>query len=185
MTKEKDPRPMGKFFARKVEKKFGYPDGWMDEMTVSASLTADDQAVEVPLLDVRGALGAGMELDPRTETVQRIWINVQWLRNEVRGTAGKDLAVITGKGDSMAPTITSDTPLLIDTSANTFDRDAIYVFTDGSQLFIKRIQRKIGAKGVTVLSDNPNYKPFDLTEDDLMSIKVLGRVIKKIVFETL
>lgn len=184
MTRVQTPKPIGKFFARKVEKVFGYPDGWMDEMTVSASLVANERSVEVSLLDVRGVLGPSVELDADQEVIRKIWINTQWLRDELRANA-KSLAVITGKGDSMSPTINADTPLLVDTTQNTFDKDAIYVFSDGHQLFINRIQRRIGGKGVTVLSDNNLYQPRELTEEDLMHIKVLGRVIRRIRFEPL
>ena len=185
LTTANDPKPIGKQFARNVEKVFGMPAGWMDEMTVSASVVSAEDSVEIPMLDTRGVLGPGLELNPNEEVVRKIWINTQWLREEVRGTGVRNLAVITGKGDSMSPTINSDTPLLIDTSQNAFNQDAIYVFTDGNQLFINRIQRKIGGKGVTVLSDNANYPPRELTEDDLSSIRVLGRAIRRIRFESL
>lgn len=100
-----------------------------------------------------------------------------WLFNNV--TAPIDnLVLFTVNGDSMdCPTsqIKDGGLVLVDTTANDFRKDGIYVISIDDSLFVKRLQIMPG-KMLRVKSDNPSYDPFDVSlESD--SVKIIGRVV--------
>lgn len=133
------------------------------------------EQVSLPVLDVPERLGFGRGMS-EVETVARLLtLDAAWLRSAVSMTDLSSLRIITGVGQSMAPTIKQGDLLIVDQSVTSVSYDAIYVVCIGSALTIKRIQRDLD--GIRVISDNPQYKEIQVPADMEERIEVLGRVV--------
>ncbi|MBI5270665.1 MAG: helix-turn-helix transcriptional regulator [Burkholderiales bacterium] len=172
---QKADKGIGHNVARRIEEVFGMPAGWMDA-DHSARVAPADGVVEIPALDVLGSmpLSAKGEHD---QAVNMMRANREWIRANVPATSFDALAVLTAAGDSMAPTIGEGALMLVDRGVTSIKSDAIYVMVQGESLYVKRVQRKIGAKGVTFLSDNPRYAAVDVDDPAAAGLRVLGRVV--------
>ena len=95
----------------------------------------------------------------------------------------KNVRIITGLGDSMAPTFKEGDLLFVDTAIKGVDIDAIYAFSLDGELFIKRVARIRG--GFEVISDNKRYKSWTLKKAEMKDVRVIGRVITKSNYEEL
>ncbi|MGG4692657.1 helix-turn-helix transcriptional regulator, partial [Proteus mirabilis] len=56
-----------------------------------------------------------------------------------------------------------------------FDGDGIYVFIFGQTLHIKRLQ--MIKNKLTVISDNPNYRDWDIAPEDEEQFFIFGKVL--------
>lgn len=147
---------------------------------VSAAVTVDHDEVEVDFYrpgqngdevwiahyDVRGAMGGGQIPDDYPEMLQDVRVSPQHLRS--MGVEFKEhfhLKVVTGWGQSMAPTIKHRDPLLVDVSIREFVGDGIYLFSWGGHLYIKRLQMK-GADHFKMISDNKHHDPEEIRVDE-------------------
>lgn len=133
--------------------------------------------VFIPHVDLNVSAGYGSVIDNINMTQDFMAFAKSWLFNNV--TAPLDnLVLFTVNGDSMdCPTsqIKDGGLVLVDTTANDFRKDGIYVISIDDSLFVKRLQIMPG-KMLRVKSDNPSYDPFDVSlESD--SVKIIGRVV--------
>jgi len=104
-------------------------------------------------------------------------VNETWLRRHAATFSTPDqLALITGFGDSMEPTFADGDTLLVDRGVSDIKLDAIYVLALNDELFVKRIQRG-GDGSFTMISDNKNYLPRQVTRSEREHFRVLGRVV--------
>jgi phage repressor protein C with HTH and peptisase S24 domain len=104
--------------------------------------------------DVRAAMGGGQIPHDYPEMLQDIRVSPQHLRE--MGVEFKEhfhLKMVTGWGQSMAPTIKHRDPLLVDISIREFVGDGIYMFSWDGHLYIKRLQW-IGDDQLSMISDN-------------------------------
>lgn len=104
--------------------------------------------------DIRAAMGGGQVPHDYPEMLQDIRVSPQHLRE--MGVEFKEhfhLKMVTGWGQSMAPTIKHRDPLLVDVSIREFVGDGIYMFTWDGHLYIKRLQW-IGENQLSMISDN-------------------------------
>ena len=116
--------------------------------------------------DVRAAMGGGQIPHDYPEMFQDVRVSPQHLR-EI-GVEFKEhfhLKMVTGWGQSMAPTIKHRDPLLVDVSVREFAGDGIYMFSWEGHLYIKRLQW-IGDEQISMLSDNPRHPPQTIRADD-------------------
>ncbi|MDO5621239.1 MAG: LexA family transcriptional regulator [Paracoccus sp. (in: a-proteobacteria)] len=96
-----------------------------------------------------------------------------------RGLKPGNLAVISVRGDSMAPDLRNGDLILIDRADATPDairEGRIYVVKFDGDLYVKRIQRAPG-KRLILVSSNPAYQPVTVEEGDMDGIKIIGRVV--------
>jgi phage repressor protein C with HTH and peptisase S24 domain len=100
--------------------------------------------------------------------LMRNWLK-QWLDVDP-----SDLAYVTVKGESMAPTLSDGDLVLLDRSDNRLEREGMYVLRQGATLRIRRVQRLVGDR-YQAISDNPRYHPFTFRMNSRMS--VVGRVV--------
>lgn len=169
-------KPIGRNMARRIEEVFGVPVGWLDvDHSAGSHVKPDEGVVEVPLLDVYGSMGSGAVAPWHEQVVERIAITKHWLRHNVDASAFEHLAIITGKGDSMEPTFTNKALLLVDRGTSSVNDDGVYVLLRDDQLFVKRVQRRLGSKAWRIISDNPTYQPEDVENPG--GILTLGRVV--------
>lgn len=116
--------------------------------------------------DVRAAMGGGQIPPDYPEMFQDVRVSPQHLRE--MGVEFKEhfhLKMVTGWGQSMAPTIKHRDPLLVDVSVREFAGDGIYMFSWEGHLYIKRLQW-LGDEQITMLSDNPKHPPQTIRAAD-------------------
>jgi phage repressor protein C with HTH and peptisase S24 domain len=103
-------------------------------------------------------------------------VTPEWLsKNVPSNTGNKNLAIVTGFGDSMRGMFNSGDPLLVDAGVKSLDYDGVYFFRIGDEGFIKTLQR-IPGEGIRVISENKKYETWTITKD--MDFEVFGRVLK-------
>ncbi|MCH4880144.1 helix-turn-helix domain-containing protein [Pseudomonas sp. TMW22090] len=124
--------------------------------------------------DVRAAMGGGQIPHDYPEMLQDVRVSPQHLRE--MGVEFKEhfhLKMVTGWGQSMAPTIKHRDPLLVDISIREFVGDGIYMFSWEGHLYIKRLQW-VGDEQITMLSDNPRHPPQTIrAENTYIQARVL------------
>ncbi|MBK5512323.1 S24 family peptidase [Pseudomonas sp. TH15] len=116
--------------------------------------------------DVRAAMGGGQIPHDYPEMLQDVRVSPQHLRE--MGVEFKEhfhLKMVTGWGQSMAPTIKHRDPLLVDISIREFVGDGIYMFSWEGHLYIKRLQW-IGDDQIKMISDNDRHPPQTIRADE-------------------
>jgi transcriptional regulator with XRE-family HTH domain len=124
--------------------------------------------------DVRAAMGGGQIPHEYPEMLQDIRVSPRHLRE--MGVTFKEhfhLKMITGWGQSMAPTIKDRDPLLVDVTIREFTGDGVYLFSHDEMLYVKRLQKK-GKSLFKMISDNKLHDPEDIRVDDT---HILARVL--------
>lgn len=124
--------------------------------------------------DIRGAMGGGEVNHDYPELLQDVRVSPSQLRS--MGVEFKEhfhLKMITGWGQSMAPTIKHGDPLLVDISIKDFIGDGIYFFSYQGFQYIKRLQMK-GKDKYKMISDNRKHKAEDIwLEETYIQARVL------------
>lgn len=116
--------------------------------------------------DVRAAMGGGQIPHDYPEMLQDVRVSPQHLRE--MGVEFKEhfhLKMVTGWGQSMAPTIKHRDPLLVDISIREFTGDGIYMFSWDGHLYIKRLQW-LGDEQLTMISDNTRHPPQTIRAEE-------------------
>jgi len=128
--------------------------------------------LRVQHLDVEAGMGGERINADHPEVIREMEISHAYIRALLGfiPTEGR-LRLITGRGDSMMPTIEPGEMLLIDTGTSHFEYDAIYAIHMGHGLQVKRLVDM--GTAIQVRSDNPMYPAFNLPE----SARILGKVI--------
>ncbi|MCS4282430.1 phage repressor protein C with HTH and peptisase S24 domain [Pseudomonas sp. BIGb0278] len=116
--------------------------------------------------DVRGAMGGGEQTHDFPEMLQDVRVSPRHLRE--LGVEFKEhyhLKLVTGWGQSMAPTIKNRDPLIVDVSIRDFIGDGIYYFSWGGYEYIKRLQIA-DEEYFEMISDNPKHKDRMIRRDE-------------------
>ncbi|MWK59405.1 XRE family transcriptional regulator [Pseudomonas otitidis] len=122
--------------------------------------------IRIAHYDVRGAMGSGKLVREYPEMLRDVTVSQEHLRElGVKYQDPAHLKVITGDGESMAPTIKHLDPLIVDASIREFTGDGIYAFTWQGLFYIKRLQMR-GPDHFRMLSDNPLHPPEDIRVDE-------------------
>jgi len=131
--------------------------------------------VDVPRYDIAGSMGPGTEPPEMNMVVEHMSLDASWVRNNLTYTNLDNLKLISGRGDSMAPTIRSGDAVLVDSGVTSVEDDAIYFFMMRGKLQIKRIQR--GLDGLRIISDNTQYPAIEVPGEREEDIKILAQII--------
>ena len=116
--------------------------------------------------DVRGSMGGGQIAHDHPEMLQDVRVSPRHLRE--LGVEFKEhyhLKLVTGWGQSMAPTIKNRDPLIVDVSIREFVGDGIYYFSWGGHEYIKRLQIA-DEEHFEMISDNPNHKDRMIRQEE-------------------
>ncbi|MNL22616.1 Peptidase S24-like protein [compost metagenome] len=135
--------------------------------------------VLIKQFDTGGAMGHGLVLRDQPGVIRSWTVSPDWIQKNVhRITNPKNLAIVTGFGDSMKGVFNPGDPLLVDTGVTHADIDGIYFFRVGEAGFVKRLQRIPTLEGVILRakSANKDYEPFDIVKG--MDFEIFGRVVK-------
>lgn len=92
------------------------------------------------------------------------------------GVSPDNIFLMPVRGDSMVPTLKNHS-LIIVNRIDQLIEDGIYVFRYDAQLRVKRLQ--FSKIGITVVSDNPAYQPWELSKAELATedFEIIGEVI--------
>ena len=135
-----------------------------------------DEFVFIPLYDVALSAGHGAwadDIPPKSTLAFRR----DWLEAFVT-TDFNNLSVVMVKGDSMAGVLNDKDAILVDHN-RTEASDGLYALRIGNEIFVKRVQRLPHALLVT--SENPQYKPFEVSlqngDSSDSSVSIIGKVV--------
>jgi hypothetical protein len=164
---------IGEDMAEKLDK--GFP-GWFDESIVTIGSAPSTAVVHIHQhVEVLGAMGKGVVLRDQPGQIIKWEVTPEWIdKNVPHHTGRKNLAIVTGFGDSMKGMFNSGDPLLVDTGIKSVDFDGVYFFRVGEEGFIKILQR-IPGEGIRAISKNQDYESWTITKD--MDFEVFARVL--------
>jgi transcriptional regulator with XRE-family HTH domain len=132
-----------------------------------------ESVVRIPRYDVQLAAGAGAWNEGRRR-VEDIPITNEVLQQQFGRSSSNGLAFLTGRGDSMEPTICDRGLVLIDQSV-TEVFDDVFAFVLAGEARIKRIRRL--TDGLMLISDNHNYPPETVTGADMGRLQIIGQAL--------
>jgi phage repressor protein C with HTH and peptisase S24 domain len=144
-------------------------------LAVHGSATSlSNEFVLVPRYEVSARGGNGYVIHSE-QVVDHLAFKADWVRLEL-GSSPKNLVLISAVGESMEPTIRPGDLLLVDRGSDGVRQDAIYAISHDGELRIKRVQRLFNGT-LIIKSDNPGYQPEELTADESLSLRIVGRVV--------
>lgn len=142
--------------------------------------------VKVDLLTAKAGMGALVSTDlDHDSTITTVELTKQFIASQLGSVSNpKNLALISGIGDSMEGVFDSGDTLFIDTGIERFITEGIYfVQYDGSN-WIKRVQRN-GNGGYTLKSSNPEYDPITVKKNRVSELRIIGVVVGVLNFKKL
>ena len=123
-------------------------------------------------VEVSAGNGALIEREDRSDDL----IFSQRFVTDTLGVNSNNIFLMPVRGDSMVPTLKNQS-LIIVNRIDQIIEDGIYVFRFDGQLRVKRLQ--FSKSGITVVSDNPAYQPWELSKAELATedFEIIGEVI--------
>ncbi|AFY61862.1 S24 family peptidase [Synechococcus sp. PCC 6312] len=107
--------------------------------------------------------------------VDALSLDLAWVEQELK-VKPQDAGVLTVRGDSMEPTLQHGDMLLFTKRLPELLFEGIYLIRCNALLMVKRLLLQPGHR-VLVVSDNPAYPPFEVSEQaELTDFAVIGRV---------
>lgn len=138
----------------------------------------NDEFVYIPRYDACASAGTGYWLGDEAQARFTMAFRRHWVENYLRAKP-EDLSVLRVKGDSMEDVLFDGDNILIN-RADTAATDGIFLITVDGELLVKRLQRLPGGR-LQVISDNPDYPPFEVPikddDDQRAGFNVVGRVV--------
>lgn len=132
--------------------------------------------VQVDQMNISASMGFGEALADHEEVVHRITLDMGYIRRHMQGVSSPaNLRVISGHGNSMAPTINDGDMVLVDTGIRSVKIDGIYVLSANERLYIKSVRQRLDGH-FEIYSDNPSVKTVDVLNGD-NEVTVHGRVV--------
>lgn len=149
-------------------------DGNVPSASQPASETIDVFRVDV--LDLKVSAGPGsFMISEFVEVLHAIEFTTEHARSLFGNRTQNDVKVMTVDGDSMCPTIQSGDRLFFDVSVRNFKVDGVYAFVFGQHFHVKRLQMQ--GLQLAVLSDNPAYKDWYVTEENQDQLYIMGKAL--------
>ncbi|WP_273901957.1 XRE family transcriptional regulator [Enterobacter hormaechei] len=130
----------------------------------------------VDVLDLTVSAGPGsFMISEFVEVLHAIEFTTEHARSLFGNRTQHDVKVMTVDGDSMCPTIQSGDRLFFDVSVRNFKVDGVYAFVFGQHFHVKRLQMQ--GLQLAVLSDNPAYKDWYVTEENQDQLYIMGKAL--------
>ncbi|HDS4485631.1 TPA: helix-turn-helix transcriptional regulator [Citrobacter freundii] len=149
-------------------------DGQQPIPAAPSSIAQDVFRVDVLDLTVSAGPGSFM-ISEFVEVLHAIEFTTEHARSLFGNRSQGDVKVMTVDGDSMNPTIQSGDRLFFDVSVRSFKVDGVYAFVFGQHFHVKRLQMQ--GLQLAVLSDNPAYKDWYVTEDNQDQLYIMGKAL--------
>ena len=149
-------------------------DGNVPSAAQPVSETIDVFRVDV--LDLKVSAGPGsFMISGFVGVLHAIEFTTEHARSLFGNRTQNDVKVMTVDGDSMCPTIQSGDRLFFDVSVRNFKVDGVYAFVFGQHFHVKRLQMQ--GLQLAVLSDNPAYKDWYVTEENQDQLYIMGKAL--------
>lgn len=125
------------------------------------------------------SMGKGREIDSPVQLVQHLDVFEQWVREKVGSTNPSRIKILTGRGNSMSPTINDGDLVFVDVECRSIEAAGIYVLDVAGRLILKKAM--ILSSGTLIIrSDNideyPDEERYDLRHI-AEAITVCGKVM--------
>ncbi|SHI68586.1 LexA family transcriptional regulator [Halodesulfovibrio aestuarii] len=144
----------------------GKPDALLDPALLESTTT-----FAVPKVFARLCAGDG-SFEVEATPIEEHIFKESWLAQKGTPSAMVLMDVI---GDSMEPCICQGDTVLVDQAQTTLRADIIYAVGVDDSIMVKRVTAEHNK--ITLLSDNPAYSPISIQGDELLSFRVIGRVV--------
>lgn len=162
-----------------------FPD-WQDNAARGIAVTvevprkrASEGYVRLEHLSPRPSMGVGAPVSEAVQVVQYLDVLEQWVREKVGSTNPKRIKILTGRGNSMSPTILDGDLVFVDVECHSIEEEGIYVLDVAGRFILKKAMI-LGNGTLIIRSDNvmeyPNEERYDLRHAD-DSIVVCGKVM--------
>lgn len=157
--------------------------GWLQsgatELATAMSADPPPGYVRLEHLSPTPSMGRGRELDTPLQLVQHLDVLEQWVREKVGSVNPARIKVLTGSGNSMAPTIHDGDLVFVDVECRSIEAAGIYVLDVAGRLILKKAM--ILSSGTLIIrSDNvdeyPDEERYDL-RNIAEAITVCGKVM--------
>lgn len=129
----------------------------------------------IDVLDVSASAGDGSPSKDIVEVIRSIEYVPEQARVIFGNRPESSVKLINVRGDSMEGTIEPGDLIFVDVAVSSFDGDGIYVFDYNGDMFVKRLQKV--KNQLIVISDNPRYREWSISEEELHMLHVAGRVM--------
>lgn len=140
----------------------------------------DNHTLRVDLLDAElAAHSSGIINLEYPDVISSIFFTHEGVKRILGRTTTDGVYMFKVPTDSMAPTITQNDIVFIDTNVKEYIGEGVYSFNLNGETYIKRLQR-LPTGVIMALSDNPLYHPFEITEDLFDTAKIIGKFIKAV-----
>ncbi|MDH1085968.1 XRE family transcriptional regulator [Pantoea brenneri] len=151
-------------------------DDTVDSYSINSLMkTRREDVYRIDVLDVSASAGDG---SPSRDVVEVIR-SIEYVPDQARVIFGNrpesSVKLINVRGDSMEGTIEAGDLIFVDVAVSSFDGDGIYVFDYNGDMFVKRLQ-KVKSE-LIVISDNPRYREWTISEEEMDMLHVAGRVM--------
>ncbi len=160
--------PKGKHLLN-LSKVLGCTPEWLSGKKGAQELL--DQFVHIPFhCEVKAAAGHGCYSDSDGDDSV-----ISLPRSFFKYLNVKSLSAICVHGDSMEPVLKNDSIVVVDTNVEKLRDGSMYVIRQGELLRVKLISQFVG--GIRLKSYNPNYHDEIYENDEIKTLKFLGRVV--------
>lgn len=141
------------------------------ETVIDPDLLENATTFTVPKVFARLCAGDG-SFEVEATPIEEHIFKESWLAQKGTPSAMVLMDVI---GDSMEPYICQGDTVLVDKSQQNIRPDVIYAVGTDDSIMVKRVVKEQGQ--ITLTSDNPEYSPIIIQGDELLSFRVIGRVV--------
>lgn len=140
----------------------------------------NDHTLRVDLLDAElAAHSSGIINLEYPDVISSIFFTHEGVKRILGRTTTDGVYMFKVPTDSMAPTITQNDIVFIDTNVKEYIGEGVYSFNLNGETYIKRLQR-LPTGVIMALSDNPLYHPFEISEDLFDTAEIIGKFIKAV-----
>ncbi len=158
-----------------LEKEFNVNPGWLLEGKGEIFI---DRYIPIEFYqDYELSAGNGIATDYSAKLI--LQVSEDLIKEKLGKVNISKLVAFPVNGNSMSPTIPEGSiGIFVDFMKEHFLLDGeIYAFRIDDTFYVKRVSKNPAGKTITFISDNPDYEPFTLTEEELDEIMIIGRYI--------
>lgn len=174
--KGQNRKGIGDAMARKIEREFGLPNGYLDSPPAQTQAQINQHVVKVPMLQIAGSNENQDVATYKEDAAHEFTLFRSFVRKNINPNDEEKLAVGTVRTDKMSPTFNKGDPVIIDVSVSRADDAGVYVFTKGSIFYINRLQPT--EDGLRILCDNQMYDREVVTGDNMHKIVIHGKALE-------
>jgi len=159
----------------KLYRKFGFNPQWIEtgigNVFLHTQSTSDVEFKYIPKVAARLSAGTG-SFECEEDITDYLSFPTKWLSG--KGSANSMVAMEVF-GQSMEPAIKEGDTVLIDQSQNNILAGAIYAVGVEDTILIKRLEKH--PNKLVLCSDNRDYEPIYLMQEEMDKIRIIGKVI--------